>query len=245
MNLVIDIGNTRFKYAFFEEKGMTSFGFEVQEMYRKIEQGISQGVKIDVFLSGSGKIDAFLRARLKNYAAYWLEVASGPLLPVGISYKTPETLGFDRVAVCVGACNLFPRKNLLVIDSGTALTYNYVDEHATFLGGNISPGQEIRFRSLHLFTEKLPYIKPVMNYGGCGRTTSEALLNGVMDGILYEVEGYVREFRKKYPDGQVVITGGNSLFLKDKLGPEAYFEIHLGFIGLNEILEYNKNHNET
>lgn len=240
MNLVVDIGNTRFKYAFFDEKGIGRVGYEPESMFLELE---SNRKNTDIFLSGSGKITEEFRNRLKRMARFWLECDPRPFLPLQIAYATPETLGFDRLAVCVGARHLFPERHLLVIDSGTAITYNYVDAKGIFLGGNISPGQEIRFRSLHLFTEKLPYVPPEIEYGGRGNGTETAILNGVMNGILFEIKGYIEEFGSFQEDRQVVLTGGNSSYLSGKLPPEIYFEKYLGFIGLNEILEYNKNHN--
>lgn len=240
MNLVIDVGNTRFKYAFFDEGKLICKGYEVQEMYDKLQACPDSGKNLAIFLSGSGKIDVRMRNRLRKAAAFWLEVNENICLPLHIDYATPETLGFDRVAICAGAKKLFPGKELLVIDSGTAFTYNYVSKEGIFMGGNISPGQEIRFRSLHLFTEKLPYIQATAGYGGCGKTTHDAILNGVMRGIIWEVKGYTEEFFQAHKEGQVVVTGGNSLFLKNKLSGQVYFEADLGFWGLYDILEYNK-----
>lgn len=238
MNLLVDVGNTRFKYAFFDEKGMAMSGIGQSEMFDTIQS--LGAVRLNIFLSGSGKINDDMRARLKRIAGFWLEASPSLRLPLRIGYLTPETLGFDRIAICVGARNLFPEKDLLVIDSGTAITYNYVDYSGTFLGGNISPGQEIRFRALHLFTEKLPYLEPDMSYGGMGRNTAEAILNGVMDGVCMEVSGYIGKFRKDKEHGQVVVTGGNAHFLKEEVLKDVYMSNYLGFIGLNEILEYNK-----
>lgn len=240
MNLVIDVGNTRTKYAFFKEKECVEVGYESGGILDRAGDWKKKGEKIEVFLSGSGKIDGKLKQALQEAADFWLIADPSVPLPLRIGYSTPETLGFDRIAICVGAKSLFPGKSLLVIDSGTALTFNYVDCSGTFLGGNISPGLEMRLQGLHHFTARLPYVLPAEVYGGIGRTTETAIRNGVMCGMLFEVERYMMDFREQHLSAQIVITGGNSKFLRKSLGNRAYFNDCLGFIGLNEILEYTK-----
>lgn len=243
MNLVVDVGNTRLKYAFFEESVLKQTGFGQDEMVRKLTKLKSEGEKVSAFLSGSGRIRDELRMDIRRNVVYWREAGEEIGLPLEIDYLTPETLGFDRIAVCVGARRLFPEKNLLVIDSGTAITFNYVTAEGKFLGGNISPGQEIRFKALHSFTEKLPYVEGRKEYGWCGKSTEEAIRNGVMNSVMYEMNGYIDAFNRMYPRGQVVVTGGNSFFLTQQLPECVCFEECLGLQGLNEILEYNKKYN--
>lgn len=162
-------------------------------------------------------------------------------LPLVIGYETPETLGFDRVADCVGARLFFPEKDVLVIDSGTAITYNYLSEDGVFLGGNISPGQDIRFRALNIYTKNLPYVEVRGEVKAYGKNTCDAISAGVMKGILWEVKGCIDEFWGEHPTGRVAITGGYSQYLEGKLPDGVFFENYLGLYGLNEILEYNKN----
>lgn len=243
MNLVVDIGNTRLKYAFFQDGKKQQVGYERGKMFQELDEYVRAGELISIFLSGSGKIEDSLRSHLMNRAGYWLEARPGIPLPVTIGYETPETLGFDRVAGCIGARLLFPGKDVLVIDSGTAITYNYLDKSGVFLGGNIAPGQETRFRSLHLYTDKLPYVEAKQMMGKYGKNTHDAILIGVMKGILWEVNGYISEFLQQNKEGQVVVTGGNSVYLEGKLPGNVFFEKYLGLYGLNEILEYNKKAN--
>ena len=187
MNLVVDIGNTRLKYAFFRQGKREQTGNEREEMFGVLERYAAERESVSIFLSGSGKVEDSLRSRLMHYAAYWQEAEPAMSLPVSIGYETPETLGFDRIAGCVGARLFFPDKELLVVDSGTAITYNYLSKDNVFLGGNIAPGQEIRFRSLHLYTEKLPYVEAERELKAYGKNTHDAILIGVMKGILWEV----------------------------------------------------------
>lgn len=245
MNLVVDIGNTRLKYAFFRQGERLQTGYEREELFRQLKHYVEEGMTVSVFLSGSGKIEDSLRSRLMHYAAYWLEARPGMPLPVSVGYETPETLGFDRIAGCIGARLFFPDKDILVVDSGTAITYNYLNKAGVFLGGNIAPGQEIRFRSLHLYTDKLPYVKAERKLKAYGKNTYDAIRIGVMKGIQWEVNGCIAEFLQAYPDGQVVVTGGNGMYLEGELSRDVFFEKYLGLYGLNEILEYNKKDNKT
>lgn len=240
MNVVVDIGNTRSKYAFFEHGALVGAGYDMQGIFEEIGQWKEAGQSIELFLSGSGRLEEGVKILLKELSDSCIEAAPQMPLPIRIGYATPETLGFDRIAVCAGAMSLFPGKRLLVIDSGTAITYNYVEKDGIFSGGNISPGLEIRFRALHQFTAQLPCVEPGGEYRGIGQTTESAIRNGVMNGMLFEVKGYIETFYQAGTDGRVVITGGNSRFLENRLGKEVLFNEHLGFMGLNFILEYNK-----
>lgn len=241
MNLVVDAGNTRLKYAFFEGNQLMDAKYKSDELFQDIKKWQILKGPIDLLLSGSGYIPEDLRMALKESVNLCVEAS--PLMPLTlkIGYDTPMTLGFDRIAICTGAMSLFPGKPLLVIDSGTCITFNYVNAEGVFLGGNISPGLEIRFRGLKHFTAHLPLVEATENYGGMGRTTEEAIRNGVMDGMLFEVETYIRNFVENFEYGQVVITGGNSCFFEKRLSNCVSFCKMLGFIGLNEILEHVKN----
>lgn len=239
MNLVVDVGNTRLKYAFFSKgKGMGK-GLGELSLFRETAKLKEAGESLAIFLSGSGKIGEELRSGLRCMADFWLEASADIPLPLKIGYTTPETLGFDRVAICTAAYLLFPDKDLLVIDTGTAFTYNYV-EKGFFLGGNISPGVEMRFKALNIFTEKLPYVESEGIFGEYGGNTVEAIRSGVLNGLFFEVQGYITEFYRSHPQGQVLLTGGSCLFFKEKFGETIYFHEELGVKGLNEILEFNK-----
>lgn len=243
MNLVVDAGNTRVKFAFFDEDDFVEARYRQDELREELAKWKNAGHKIQVLLSGSGRIPDDLRFLLQEAADAFWEASPGMSLPLKIGYATPGTLGVDRIAVCTGAVKLFPECPLLVIDSGTCITFNYVDASGVFLGGNISPGLDMRFRSLQQYTANLPCVTAEMEYGGIGRTTEEAIRNGVMEGMLREVESYIRYWMEKEAKAKVVITGGNARFLKNKGMPDVYFCDILGFIGLNEILQYTKKYN--
>ena len=240
MNLVIDIGNTRSKYAFFQEDRLIGVNYRLDSILEDIRVWKE---KVWIFLTGSGHIDSEMQLAIKEQADYWLEASPALEVPLKIGYATPETLGFDRIAICVGAKSYYPGASLLVIDSGTCITYNYVSAEGVFLGGNISPGLEMRFNGLHRFTARLPLVTPTETYGGIGQSTEEAIRNGVMSGMLFEVQQYIECFLGQYPEGHVLITGGNAHFLERHLTPDILFCKYLSFVGLNEILKYVKKSN--
>lgn len=240
VHLVIDVGNTRTKYAFFEDTELKDVSYETTGLFEDIGKWKEAGTRIHVLFSGSGKLPEGTRLLLNELADEAIEASPFMPLPLKIGYDTPGTLGFDRIAICVGAMSLIPGTPLLVIDSGTAVTFNYVSAEGVFLGGNISPGLEMRFRSLHQFTARLPEVKPAEDYGGMGTTTEQAIRNGVMNGMLFEAEYYIRNFIAENTRGKVVITGGNSHFWKNRLNLPVLFSPYLGFIGLNSILIFSK-----
>lgn len=240
MNVVVDAGNTRIKYAFFDQDRLLETKYREESLLEDVLRWKAKGFSMDVFLSGSGKIPEGLVALLKEQADFCVEASPLMEMPLKIGYDTPGTLGFDRIAACTGALKLFPGCPLLVIDSGTCITFNYVSAEGIFLGGNISPGLEMRFRGLQHFTARLPLVSPEKEYGGMGTTTVEAIRNGVMQGMLFEVESYIRHFLEGQNQGKVVITGGNAYYLEQHLQGETVFNENLGFVGLNEIFLYTK-----
>lgn len=240
MNVVVDVGNTRVKYAFFEKSELLFLGCGWENLEKEIEILKEQRKVVHLLLAGSGDIPEQYIILLRKLVDFFYETSPTMFLPLKITYLTPETLGFDRIANCIGALKLFPGHPLLVIDSGTCITYNYVSADGIFYGGNISPGIEMRFKSLHHYTAKLPCLTPTENYGNVGKTTNEAILNGVMLGTLFEVKNYITQFQEKEKNAMVVITGGNAHFWKSKFGEEVFFSKDLGLIGLNEVLKSMK-----
>lgn len=160
-------------------------------------------------------------------------------LPIGNLYETPETLGKDRLAAAVGANELFPDQNLLIIDAGTAITYDLVSENNEFIGGNISPGLQMRFKALNQFTGKLPLVSYSDEFQDIGRNTTEAIRAGVQNGILYEIAQTIELFNKNYQNLQIVMTGGDSIFFDKKLNYTIFVHFNITLIGLNRILEHN------
>jgi type III pantothenate kinase len=160
-------------------------------------------------------------------------------LPIENLYSTPGSLGIDRLCAAVGANYLFPSTNLLVIDAGTAITIDQVNDSNQFVGGNISPGITTRFRALHHFTSKLPLVEIQESFDKIGSSTESAIVAGVQLGVLYEISSYIHDFLTLHPCSKIIITGGDAFFFEKNLKYTIFVEPFLVQKGLNRILNYN------
>ncbi|MBQ2098215.1 MAG: type III pantothenate kinase, partial [Bacteroidales bacterium] len=176
---------------------------------------------------------------LRDIPGVAMELTPDTRIPIVNRYSTPKTLGNDRLAAAVGATVMFPWGNSLIIDVGTAITYDYVKDGCEYLGGNISPGIDIRLRALHDYTSRLPLIDDPQPTETFGLSTREAISNGVVMGVIHEIEGYVSDFEKKNVNSNIILTGGGSIYLSKKLKITIFAEPNLVNIGLNRILNYN------
>lgn len=239
MNLIIEQGNTAVKTAVYDRgQILTSsvhktFGWsEILPFFERypLENGI---------ISSVAKPEKDWADGLKKRLKYFLVTDNQLKLPIDIRYRTPGTLGSDRIAAAVGANLLHPDRNLLVIDAGTAITYEIVEAPGVYAGGNISPGMTTRFRALHHFTEKLPLVDEEEQIPLVGATTKTAIQAGVVNGIVYEMDGYIDAIRKVYPDIFVFLTGGHAFYFERRLRNSICVAMNLVLDGLNRILEYN------
>jgi len=156
--------------------------------------------------------------------------------PVG----KPETIGADRLALVVAAVTLFPGKNNLVIGLGSAITYNYINKDKEFIGGGISPGMEMRFRSLHEYTAKLPLVKADWNFPLAGYDTRTNILSGVILGMAKEIDGIVDAYQEKYDNFNVLMSGGDSAYFTRHLKSKIFADPYLIYKGLYAISEFNQ-----
>lgn len=238
MNLVIDLGNTRVKAALFN-------GREMMEL--KVYPSINELSNDKPFYSqaerclvgsvvGSFHNIAHILSDLKGLDCYSVQKPA----PIKNTYKNAETLGSDRFAASVGAFSLYPNKNVLVIDSGTCLKFNFTNEKNEFLGGAISPGLQMRFKALQHFTDKLPLVSFDENFDELiGQTTEGSILSGVINGILQETDGVINEYKKLYPDLTIVVSGGDTDFFAKRLKNRIFAHPDIVLIGLNETLIFN------
>jgi type III pantothenate kinase len=239
LNLIIEQGNTAVKVAVFDQGELlvsTVYGkFGMSELLPILEQyPLKNGILSSVATPAREWVEA-LETGLKHF----LVLDSRTKLPVKVRYRTPETLGNDRIAAAVGANFLQPGRDVLIIDAGTAITYELVEASGAYLGGNISPGMAMRFRALHQFTEKLPPVEAPERILWMGTSTETAIQAGVVNGIVYEMDGYIQDVQKKYPDVFVFLTGGHSFYFERRLKNSIFAAINLVLVGLNRILEYN------
>ncbi len=240
MNLIVDVGNTRIKYSVFSNG---------EEMYATISTHDSSTLEVDNILAAYPKIRQAIVSSVRTDTQELLSYLSARVptidfnhstpIPLAISYKTPETLGSDRIAAAVGANNLFPYQELLVIDMGTAITIDYVSAEGEFLGGNIAPGMSLRFNSLHQLTHRLPLEEPQDETPALGKTTTEAIRGGVQEGIKHELSGYIHDFLNKNRNGKVILTGGDAFFFAKTIKYPIFVVCNLAMVGLHTILDYN------
>lgn len=160
-------------------------------------------------------------------------------LPIINLYKTPETLGKDRLAMVVAANHLFPEKNCLIIGAGTCITYDFIDTSGNYHGGAISPGIPMRFKALHNFTSKLPLISIKKHIGLTGSSTEDSILSGVINGTACEIDGLTDRYKEKYKDLQVILTGGDMNYFTETLKNRIFAAANLVLTGLNVILNFN------
>jgi type III pantothenate kinase len=240
MNLVIDIGNTRTKFSVFN-RGEVLITVPVDEFMPKhidVLQNDYPELK-QVILSAVKEYSPKLKDALQTKFDQFIELDSNTPLPIENCYKTPETLGKDRIAAVVGGFDLYPGNNLLIIDAGTAITYDILNDKHQYLGGNISPGVEMRYKALHQFTGKLPLIEHRKFDKLYGTTTEEAILAGVQHGVVFEIDKAIDTFNDFYTNLKVIITGGDADFFDNKLKNSFFVNFNLTAMGLNRILEYN------
>ena len=172
----------------------------------------------------------------------FIELNSHTKIPIFLDYKTPNTLGSDRIALSVGASTLFPNKNCLIIGTGTCITTDFINSENTYLGGAISPGLTMRLQSLHTYTDQLPLIKQnrdKKDFFLMGKTTKESIESGVFNGTFAEIEGTIARYKEIYKDLTVILTGGDQIIFEKNLKSDIFVFSNLQAIGLNRILNYN------
>jgi type III pantothenate kinase len=244
LNLVIDIGNSQTKIALFEAGEIVqTICMELLTIARLDDLKRVYPALNKAILSSVTDVDNELLKVLKKRYDFFIEFDHQTAVPIANLYESKETLGLDRLAAAVGANALFPGQELLVIDAGTAITYDLIDKNNCFLGGNISPGLKTRFRALHRFTNKLPEIESADQWPDIGKTTEEAIRAGVQNGMIFEIDGMIDHVRKNWPKCQVILTGGDLFFFDKKLKNTIFVKFEITLIGLNRILEYNAEKN--
>jgi type III pantothenate kinase len=240
MNLIIDIGNSRTKFSIFNRnKEMISVPAH-EFLPSHVDILLREYPGLDKVILSSVKNDSpELKKHLQNHFKTCIELNAGTPLPIENCYRSKETLGNDRIAAAVGAAHLYPGANVLVIDAGTAITYDFVNEKQQYLGGNISPGLEMRFKALNHYTNRLPLVKNQNFENLFGQTTREAILAGVRNGIVFEADKTIGAFKEFYKNLIVIITGGDAKFFDKKLKNSFFVHFNLIAVGLNRILEHN------
>ena len=234
MKLIIDIGNTLVKYAIFSSD-------EIVIIYKKNDVEISFMQELiqkhhvnDVIISSvRDKVDG-------DFGIKTLYLNHLTPFPITINYETPETLGNDRIANIVAASVLYPNKNILIIDAGTCITIDFIDQNKEYQGGRISPGIEMRYKSLHKYTSNLPKLTISNTAQQIGKDTNSSIVSGVEKGVVAEIETIIDDFKNENEDLFVILTGGDTFFFENTLKNSIFADQNLVLKGLNEILKYNE-----
>jgi type III pantothenate kinase len=238
MNLTLDIGNYGAKLAVFDGKTKVLSTRINDFNCESFEKTISGFVFDKAIISSVKVISGFVTDVLSSQGVFIHTLSYKSKLPFEIQYKTPETLGTDRIAALAGAFNLFCNENIMIIDAGTAITYDFLI-NGIYKGGNISPGINIRFKALNSFTDKLPLLSIDENFDSPGQTTHDAILSGVINGTIYEINEYIRTFKNEYKNNKIILTGGDSEYINARLNKQIMSFPDLVNEGLNYILEHN------
>ena len=238
--LIVDIGNSSAKIALFDGDTLIEQLCVSHEALPEAlrEQTTSATIKAAI-ISSVIPLSEEVSNALKSLPFPCLHMSAQLKMPFRIAYKTPETLGPDRLAAVAEAYAQQPGRDLLVIDAGTAITYDVITADGTYHGGQISPGISMRFKALHHFTGKLPLISCEGERTPIGNTTETAIREGVLQGVNKEIEGYIHEYTTKYPRLLVFLTGGDAFLLDNRIKNRTFADNLLVTKGLNRILTLN------
>ena len=241
MNLIVDVGNTRIKLAVFDGKNLVLKETTQQETFKEALEALKNKYPdlTCAIASKVGNLNVANEAYLENH--FQLHVLSHTsILPFENKYNTPKTLGVDRIALASAACLHFPDENVLIIDAGSCITYDFLNHNNEYLGGAIAPGVEMRYKAVHTFTANLPLLDKEMPSHWIGNDTSQSIHVGVSEGIINEIEGFIANYHQKYNPIKVILTGGDANFLLDRLKNDIFANSNFLLEGLNYILEINK-----
>ena len=241
MQFAIDIGNTFCKIGFFENDILTEVRnhLQIEEARKLLETYQPEAVAIVDVTDKSPLLFQNL-----SFSPRILHLRHTTPLPIRNLYGTPETLGMDRLAAVLGAYSLQPSENHLVIDAGTCITYDFITQNGDYQGGSISLGLQMRLKALAHFTQKLPLVeflgeeeKP----DWIGKSTRAAILSGVINGLLAEIDGFMNYYESHFGTFQTWFCGGDAAFLAKNIKKESQVRPTLLLEGLHNLMKFEEN----
>jgi type III pantothenate kinase len=239
MILTIDVGNTRIKSAVFENNTLVEVSVFSHENCKKSIKNIL--VKFDkitnLVVASVGKLQKETFKSFSNQVEIHF-ITHENNFPFQNKYLTPQTLGIDRMVLAAGAVLQFPKQNKLVIDAGTCVTYDFVDQNNNYLGGAISPGIRLRYESMHNYTAKLPLLTIEEPENIIGNSTQQAMHSGVINGLTYEIDGYINSLKDKNENFIIILTGGDSIFLAKRLKNTIFANSNFLLESLSNLYQY-------
>ena len=239
MDLIIDLGNTNKKLALFSNGELLdlmqfpALTLKIIHDFFLLHPGIQNCILSSVVAHHSS-VNRFLSSRCNFF-----EMDDKTPVPIVNTYRTPGTLGKDRLAAAVAGNRQFPGNNVLVINAGSCITYDFVNENNEYLGGSISPGIAMRFAALNTFTGKLPLISFSDQLILTGTDTRESILSGVLTGAIAEIEGIATRYLQKYSDLKVILSGGDQNYFDNRLNISIFAQPNIVLYGLQQILAFN------
>jgi type III pantothenate kinase len=248
MLLAVDIGNTRIKVAVFEGTTLLDqYYFNNEELRNQLNFILNKYEKVsDLVVSAVGNIRKEVFSQFETQVKIHFISSDFPF-PFTNRYSTPNTLGIDRMVLASGAVLKYPNQNRLIIDAGTCITYDFIDENDNYLGGAISPGIRLRFESLHNYTAKLPLLTFESLKGKdsefekipfIGNSTFESINSGVINGVINEIEGFISQYEAVYPKFIIILTGGDVEFLAKRLKNTIFANSNFLLESLNQTFQY-------
>lgn len=240
MILTIDVGNTNIKVAVFKQVNLVEkFVFQKKELKNNFQKIFKKYPDCtNSVLSSVGKLEESDVLWLKSHLNL-LEISHTSVFPFKNLYDTPKTLGIDRMVLAAGAVLLYPNENILIVDAGTCVTYDFVTAKNEYLGGAISPGLRLRYESLHNFTAKLPLLTKKAPENFIGTTTEEAIHSGVVNGLCNEIEGFLSEYSVKNEQFTIILTGGDANFLANRLKSVIFADENFLLKSLQQLYTYS------
>lgn len=237
--LCFDLGNTRMKCAVFTDGNFVKEVVLADDSEESIRALIHEYHPDRSILSSVINHNPAMEELLRQNTRFH-KLDHHSRVPITTPVGKPETIGADRLALVVAAVTLFPGKNNLVIGLGSAITYNYVNKYKEFVGGGISPGMEMRFKSLQTFTAKLPLVKADWNFPLAGYDTRTNILSGVILGMAKEIDGIIAEYEDRYDNFNVLLSGGDSVYFTGRLKKRIFVDPYLIYKGLYAISAFNQ-----
>jgi len=239
MILAVDVGNTRIKAAVFEGSTLIENSVFDKTALKKSIQNILKKYKNTTHLVVASVSDVEKQAFSAFDEVIEIHfVSHKDPFPFANCYQTPRTLGIDRMVLAAGATLQFPSLNRLVIDAGTCVTYDFIDENDNYLGGAISPGLRLRYEALHNYTAKLPLLDIENPDDFVGKSTAQSIHSGVVNGLVFEIDGFIAEYKAQYSNFIIILTGGDTDFLAKRLKNTIFANSNFLIESLNQTFQY-------
>lgn len=237
---ILDIGNTKIKLFSVNQ----NFNLEYESLEwdeKKIKKKLENFSKLII---SNVRLDKYLViSTVEKLDIFYLYLTNETSLPIKLNYNTPKTLGKDRIATAVAAFEKFPNEHTLIFDIGSCMTIDFVNANGNFEGGRISPGLHMRLNAMHNQTGKLPLVDLSHPIVEIGKSTNEAILSGAFLGILYEIEGTIAYFKKRYESINIILTGGDANQFDKRVKNSIFADKFFLLKGLKHIFEYNEKKN--